>query len=252
MFISSPVNNGLVPFFFDPLLRESRLRHGIFYRQGGVSPAPFDSLNVGPAVGDAPENVVENRLRIRQALGFVSLVGARQVHGEQVAVVSKDPGADLDGVDALVTDTPGIGLMIQQADCQAVLLYDPTRPAVGIVHSGWRGSVANIIAQTVAVMRATFGSEPGEMVAAVSPSLGPCCGEFVNYDKELPDPFHAFEVTENHFDFWAISRWQLESVGIRPERISMAGVCTVCDSRFFSYRRENVTGRNASVIGLRV
>ena len=249
VFVSSS-HGGLAPFCFDALSQEAGLCHGVFHRHGGVSPAPCDSLNVGLAVGDAPELVVENRQRIRQTLSLSSLVGARQVHGDQVAIVQKDPGRDIDGVDALVSDVVGIGLMIQQADCQAVLLYDPTRSVVGIAHSGWRGSVANIIAKTVAVMRDAFGSDPGGMYAAVSPSLGPCCGEFVNHHQELPDYFRSFQVKKNYFDFWAISRHQLEGTGIRPERISIAGLCTVCDSRFFSYRRDKCTGRNGSVIGL--
>ncbi len=244
-------NDGPQPFYFDALSRAERLSHGVFHRQGGSSPAPWDSLNVGLAVGDDAELVAENRRRIKQALGLSALVGARQVHGDRVAVITGDSGVDIDGVDALVTDVPGIGLMIQQADCQAVLIYDPLRPAVGIAHSGWRGSVANIIQRTVAAMGEAYGSDPGAMYAAVSPSLGPCCGEFVNHRAELPEAFRAFQVQSNHFDFWAISRWQLAAAGIRPARICVAGVCTVCDPRFFSYRRDNVTGRNASVIGLR-
>ena len=251
MFIPSYSNNGLAPFCFNAFSQEASLCHGVFHRQGGVSSSPWDSLNVGLAVGDEVEQVVENRQRIRQSLAFSSLVAARQVHGDRVAVIKKDPGGDIDGVDALVTDVVGIGLMIQQADCQAVLLFDPVQQAVGIAHSGWQGSVANIIAKTVATMGESFGSDPCEMFAAVSPSLGPCCGEFVNHQRELPDSFRSFQVKKNHFDFWAISRFQLEATGIRPERISVAEVCTVCDTRFFSYRRDKVTGRNASVIGLK-
>ncbi len=250
VFISS-AHSGLAPFFFDAFSQEEGLGHGIFHRLGGVSPVPWDSLNVGLAVGDDANLVAENRQRIRRTFSFSALVAAHQVHGDQVAVVKEDPGVDINGVDALVSEVRGIGLMIQQADCQAVLLYDPSRPAVGIAHSGWRGSVANIIGKTVAVMGAEFGSDPAGMLAAVSPSLGPCCGEFVNHRKELPEACQAFQVRPNHFDFWAISRYQLEEAGILAERISIAGLCTVCDSRFFSYRREKNTGRNASVIGLR-
>ena len=251
MFILSHNDTGPALFCFESLSQQSPVCHGVFSRHGGVSPAPCDSLNVGLAVGDAEELVLVNRQRIKGTLGFSSLVGACQVHGDQVAVVTEDIGRDIEGVDALVSDVPGIGLMIQQADCQAVLLYDPARPAVGIVHSGWRGSVANIIGKTVAVMQKTFGSDPGGMYAAVSPSLGPCCGEFVNHHQELPDSFRSFQEQDNHFDFWAVSCGQLQEAGIRTERISVAGLCTVCDPRFFSYRRDKITGRNASVIGLR-
>jgi len=248
--IQAPHTNGLSPLQF-PILAEPRLAHGVFHRHGGASPAPWDSLNVGLAVGDAPERVAGNRRHIRRALGLAALAAARQVHGDGVAVLHEAPAGELDGIDAMVTDVPGLGLMIQQADCQAVLFFDPVNRAVGIAHSGWRGSVANIIAKTVATMSASYGTDPGKLRAAVSPSLGPCCGEFVNHRRELPDSFRAFEVRPDHFDFWAVSRHQLGQAGVRDENITVAGVCTVCDRRFFSYRRDGTTGRNGSVIGLR-
>lgn len=251
MFKSTDSYNGLVPFSFDSLSTITSLCHGFFNRDGGVSSAPWDSLNVGLMVGDAEEMVKKNRRLIKDALLLNSLVGAKQIHGDQVAVVHRDPGRDIDGVDALITDVAGLGLMIQQADCQAVMLYDPQRPAVGIAHSGWRGSVANIIAKTVVAMQSAYGSDPASMYAAVSPSLGPCCGEFVNHQDELPEDFQRYQVKENHFDFWAISHAQLVETGLLPHRISVARICTVCDPRFFSYRRDKVTGRNASVIGLK-
>lgn len=146
--------------------------------------------------------------------------------------------------------------MIQQADCQAVLLHDPIHRAIAAIHCGWRGSVAGIIEKTVARMQGCFGSEPAFLQAAVSPSLGPCCGEFVNYEAELPQAFQRFQVRENYFDFWEISRWQLQECGVKAASIAVAGQCTVCSSDYFSYRRacrENSgrTGRNCSVIVLR-
>ena len=223
-----------------------------FSRHGGASEPPYHSRNVGLHVGDDEARVLRNRGLIREELGLERLVSARQVHGESVLVVEAMPEADVEhaGHDALMTNIPGIGLMIQQADCQAVMLYDPEHGAVANIHSGWRGSVANIIAKTVAAMTAAYGTRPASLFAAISPSLGPCCGEFVNYRQELPEPFHGYQTHPNHFDFWAISRDQLRDSGVRGEQIEIAGSCTACGGDYFSYRRDGVTGRFASVIGI--
>jgi YfiH family protein len=223
-----------------------------FSRHGGASEPPYHSCNVGLHVGDDEARVLRNRALIKEELGLVRLVSAKQVHGESILNVDWLPAADEEhaGYDALMTNIPGLGLMIQQADCQAVMLYDPEHRAVANIHSGWRGSVANIIAKTVAAMIAAYGTRPASLFAAISPSLGPCCGEFVNYRQELPLAFHGYQTQPNHFDFWAISRDQLCDTGVRNEQIEIAGNCTVCDGNYFSYRRDKVTGRFASVIGM--
>lgn len=223
-----------------------------FSRHGGVSEAPYHSRNVGLQVGDDEARVLQNRAVIREELGLSRLVSARQVHGDSVLVVDCLPEADVEhaGYDALMTNIPGLGLMIQQADCQAVMLYDPEHAAVANIHAGWLGSVANIIAKTVAAMTAVYGTRPTSLFAAISPSLGPCCGEFVNYRQELPEAFHGYQFRPNHFDFWAISKDQLRDCGVRSEQIEISGKCTVCEGDYFSYRRDGITGRFASVIGL--
>ena len=223
-----------------------------FSRHGGASEAPYHSRNVGLHVGDDEALVLQNRAWIKEELGLAWLVSAKQVHGDSILNVDWLPGADEEHADhdALMTNIPELGLMIQQADCQAVMLYDPEHRAVANIHSGWRGSVANIIAKTVAAMIAAYGTKPANLFAAISPSLGPCCGEFVNYRQELPPAFHGYQTQPNHFDFWAISRDQLRDTGVRSEQIEIAGRCTVCDGNYFSYRRDKVTGRFASVIGI--
>ncbi|MFH1021100.1 MAG: peptidoglycan editing factor PgeF [Pseudomonadota bacterium] len=223
-----------------------------FSRHGGTSGPPYHSRNVGLHVGDDEARILQNRASIKEALGLARLVSAKQVHGNSILNVDWLPDADVEhaGHDALMTNIPGVGLMIQQADCQAVMLYDPEHGAVANIHSGWRGSVLNIIGQTVATMTAAYGTRPASLFAAISPSLGPCCGEFVNYQHELPPALHGYQTQPNYFDFWAISRDQLRDSGVRIEQIEIAGRCTVCDGDYFSYRREGVTGRFASVIGI--
>ncbi|MBU0485712.1 MAG: peptidoglycan editing factor PgeF [Proteobacteria bacterium] len=234
-----------------PSLSFPGLSHGVFTRHGGVSDQPFHSLNIGYHVGDEPDNIVENRALIKQALGLKTMISAKQVHGDRVLVVTAQPDDDyeVDGYDALVTNCC-TGLMVQQADCQAVMLFDPVQRVAGIVHSGWRGSVTDIIGKTVKTMFQAFGSRASDLCAAISPSLGPCCGEFVNFREELPASMHDYQVRDDYFDFWSISRDQLQTAGVGADRIEIAGNCTVCDEDFFSYRRDRQTGRFASVIGL--
>lgn len=227
------------------------LVHGFFNRHGGVSQGDFSSLNVSYGVGDEDPAVLENRGRLKKSLGIQTLVSARQVHGSRVLVVDSEPRADIeaDGYDALVTDQQ-VALMIQQADCQAVIFHDPVHRVIGAAHAGWRGSVENIIGRTVGAMADKFGSSPADLQAAVSPSLGPCCAEFVNYRQELPDWMHGFQAAPNHFDFWEISRRQLNDAGLSAGNVFTAGICTRCNADYFSFRRSRVTGRSATIIGL--
>ncbi len=160
-----------------------------------------------------------------------------------------DEDIEAEGYDAFVTEQP-VGLMIQQADCQAVIFHDPVKRVIGAAHVGWRGSVAGMIGETVRTMTDNFDSDPADLLAAVSPSLGPCCGEFVNYRQEFPEWMHRFQVRPDHFDFWEISRMQLQEAGVAATNITVAGVCTCCSNDYFSYRRLRGTGRCATIIGL--
>ncbi len=162
--------------------------HGFFTRQGGVSTGAYDSLNVSLAVGDRREAVAENLGRMRQALGLAELASAAQVHGGRAAVITSPDQAlvaDIPEVDILVTTVPGLGLLIKQADCQAVMFYDPVNRVVANVHCGWRGQVDNILGETVGLLQSRFGTRPSDLYAAVGPSLGPCCAEFKNFRREI-------------------------------------------------------------------
>jgi hypothetical protein len=227
------------------------LGHGFSNRHGGVSSGAFASLNVSFGVGDDREAVRENRARLKRALGFKTMMSARQVHGNKVLVTDREPTEDFeaDGYDVLITDQP-TALLIQQADCQAVIFHDPVRQVVGAAHVGWRGSVLGVIGATVRAMADNFASDPADLRAAISPSLGPCCAEFVNYQRELPAWMHDFRVRPDYFDFWAISRAQLQEAGLLPANINTVGICTRCSPDHFSYRRSRITGRAGTVIGL--
>jgi hypothetical protein len=152
----------------------------------------------------------------------------------------------------MVTSLPKRTLVIQVADCQAVMMYDPNRQVVANVHVGWRGSIQNILARTLRVLEQRFGCQAGHLVVGIGPSLGPCCAEFVNYQTEIPRRFWAYKDDSHHFDFWAISFDQLVEAGVRPENIANSRMCTKCNPDiFFSYRGQGRTGRFAALIGLK-
>lgn len=228
-----------------------------FSRRGGVSSGVFSSLNVSFGTGDRAENIECNRRRIKQEMGIERLLSGVQVHGSRIHVDDGRETADIeaDGCDGLITDIPGTGLMIQQADCQAVLLYDQAHQAIGAAHCGWRGSVANIIGAIVGEMVHHYGTRPSLLQAYISPSLGPCCAEFVNYRSELPESFYRFQAESRYFDFWRISAMQLMQAGVMEDAIHLPDTCTSCSDDYFSYRRavrsgNPVCGRHASVICL--
>jgi YfiH family protein len=252
-------SNGIARLRFPNLMAFSELQHAVFSRRNGCSRGPYRSLNTSLSVGDDPTVVMRNRGLIRESLAAPELVFLRQVHGRRVVVVGQPPASRKDGAkpepaegDALVTDRPGRFLTIQVADCQPVLLYDPTKKALANVHSGWRGSLQNVLGAALAALAAHFGTCPRDVVAGVGPSLGPCCAEFVNYRREIPRPYWSYKNSADHFDFWALSRDQLLDAGVPAENLHVSGLCTRCNTdMFFSYRGEGVTGRFAVVAGLK-
>jgi polyphenol oxidase len=228
--------------------------HGFFTRQGGISTGTYASLNVSPAVGDQPGLAIINQRLLQEALGLAGLASATQVHGGHAAVITAAAQArteDIPDVDILVTTVIGLGLLIKQADCQAVMLYDPANRVAANVHCGWRGQINNILADAVALLRNRFGSRPQDLYAAIGPSLGPCCAEFINFRQEFPAALWSYQVRPTYFDLWRLSRDQLVAAGLTPERVDVAGLCTRCGvADFFSYRRNRITGRQGAVIAL--
>jgi len=273
--------NGVSFLEFRKFSSFSGIRHGIFTRKSGTSIGPYRSLNVSFGVGDEDRNVIANRTIISQCINEKDLVFLNQVHGNRTIVFAKnrnsykvfDNGSVFDSEyseilpkpidnfhpeferrlegDAMVTNIPQKFLVMQVADCQSVLIWDPVQQVVANVHSGWRGSIGNIIGQTLQVMEKSFGCRALDIVAGVGPSLGPCCAEFVNYEKEIPKMYWKYRDNNNHFDFWAISCDQFSKAGVPTENVELSRLCTKCDSkRFFSYRKEGTTGRFAALIGL--
>ncbi|MBI5062409.1 MAG: laccase domain-containing protein [Desulfatitalea sp.] len=235
------------------------LWHGVFPRYALDESGRRRSFNLG-LNGTAPEpQVWRNRQQMLTAGGGRQAVFARQVHGADVALwerperLERSPaeGHYLSG-DALVTDVPGAALVIQTADCQSVVLADPMRRVVANVHSGWRGSIQNVVGQTVGVMVARYGCRAEDIVGGIGPSLGPCCAEFVNYHQEIPGRYWSYRRPGDLFDFWRLSVDQLAAAGVPRERIEVSGICTRCNPHlFYSYRGEGkAAGRFAAMVVL--
>ena len=245
--------SGIRVYRFPGLASFPELVHGVFTRQGGVSSGPYHSLNVSRAVGDLPGHVEANRRRVQQALGLDALANASQVHGVDAMIAggAPEPPGKTAEADILITARPGLGLLIKQADCQAVMFYDPEHRVVAHAHCGWRGQMAGILAATVSHLASHFDSRAEALHAAVGPGLGPCCAEFRNYRQELPPEVWKYQVRPNYFDLWQLSFDQLKAAGLQPGNIEVAGLCTRCRAEeFFSYRRDGTTGRQAAVIAL--
>lgn len=251
--------NGATYYQFDNLARFSTIDHGIFTRNTGHSRPPFASLNISYGIGDEEKTVDRNRDIIAGIMGAAEMTYLNQVHGCDIAVLDRHwqpiynpANPEPITADAAMTDRPGNYLSIQVADCQSVLMYEPARQVVANVHSGWRGSIGNIIGRAVEAMEQNFACRPDLIRAGIGPSLGPCCAEFIHYRTEIPKAFWHYKDSDDHFDFWALSIDQLLNAGVLKENIEASHMCTRCRTdEFFSYRAERTTGRFAAVIGLK-
>jgi hypothetical protein len=256
----------LDPLTFDHLSAFDGVVHGVFSKVGGYSKGPFLGLNVGLNTGDDPDIVGRNRELMMSSMGLTRGLFLHQDHGTDIAVIKSEKDAadrvwkgqgaapsEIYRADAAVTNLKGLGLAIQVADCQAVVLYDPEKAVVANVHSGWRGSVADIIGNCVDTMVTQFGCSPATIRAGIAPSLGPCCAQFINFKREIPEKLWQYKEKERpYFDFWKISRDQLGAHGVLDEHIETMGLCTRCRTDlFYSFRANKVTGRFAAVIALK-
>ncbi len=172
-----------------------------------------------------------------EALGMGRPPRTVQAHSDVILEVDHLPDGLLPDSDGFITQSKDLLLMVKIADCQGVILYDPEHEAVGVVHSGWKGSVQNIIGKAVQKMKRQCQSDPKKLLVGISPSLGPCCAEFSDPKNELPAFCHPFILKNNHVDFWSLSQKQLVDEGVSQLNVEVAGVCTKCGSGYFSHRR---------------
>lgn len=236
-------------------------RHGFTTRAGGVSAAPFHSLNLGMKWGDAAGNVIENRRRVLVASGARAIHLARQVHG--ATVLSVGAGDDPDRIarqeaDGLCTDARGLAVGVYVADCVPVLIADARTGACAAVHAGWRGTLAGVLPAAVRALAAHYGARPADLSVALGPSIAPCCFEVgpevaARFAAAWPGAGLVIDHSPRnpHVDLRLALRLQLDAAGVGDPSIDSPPTCTVCDpaGRFYSYRRDKgITGQHMAFI----
>jgi len=256
------------------ILRDSGgIAHAFSTRQGGVSRGPYATLNLGASVGDDPQAVEENRRRFFGTFHLrpSQVVRVKQVHGDGVLRVDESlvsrrgfPRLLLDEgyeYDALITNLPGMALVVTTADCLPILIHDPVRGGVAAVHAGWRSTAKRIAARAIEAMAAAYGTDPGDCRVAMGPGIRGCCYEVdtvVTEAVRAASPTwaeHAVATRPGHvrLDLPGVNRAILESAGVRRGHIEDVALCTACRTDlFFSHRAEKPrTGRMMNLILLR-
>lgn len=264
-------DHGGVVYHTSSILDSSSLVHGFSTRLGGVSKGHFASLNFqknGPEP-DNWENVLENYRRFCEALGtdVRGVVRSKQVHRDTVRhVTAADRGKGLFAArdytaDALVTNEPGLDLMVFSADCIILLLCDMATRSIGAVHAGWRGTALDLPAKAVGAMGRLFGAKPENIRVAVGPGIGPCC--FETHD-DVPDAMRgAFGGGAEAYirprgakwtvDLKGVNAWRLREAGVRPEHIDICSACTACQTDLYWSHRVagSKRGLQGALIGLK-
>ena len=252
--------SGDLRFFTFDLFDQYGLVHGFFTRHGGVSPSPWDSLNLGGTVGDVRENVVENRKRIFDVMGrsVSSIFDCWQVHGTDVICTEAPRPLDEPHLkaDAILTDRPEITLFMRFADCVPILLFDPVRSVTGMVHAGWRGTLDGVVVKAVERMQSQYGSHPADILAGIGPSVcvdhyevGP---EVIEATRKSFGSDFGLVLKPNHqathLDLWKANQILLERGGVH--QIETAGICTFAQKEdWFSHRGDQgKTGRFGAIL----
>jgi purine-nucleoside/S-methyl-5'-thioadenosine phosphorylase / adenosine deaminase len=235
-------------------------------REGGCSPPPYDSLNLAYHTGDDPANVLLNRRAVATRLGIPAedFIYLEQVHGLRVGrAVSADTGIpprefhpDFAASDGAFSTEAGLVLAVLTADCVPLALTSPYNRVALMLHAGWRGTLEDIVAAGLDILQNELGVRSSECAAVMGPAVGPCC---YGVDKGRAAVFVerygegsgvVMEEKGYHLDLKRANRLNLLRAGVADERIWEVGGCTCCDRRYFSYRRDGVTGRQGSFIYL--
>ena len=240
-----------VPFLTFPLLEDTQIvSHGFSTRLGGVSTGNCASMNISTYRGDQPEAVEENKRRIASAIGVKPehMVYAQQTHTTNVAVVTAaDRGKSIPKTDGMITDDPGVCLVTFYADCVPLYFVDPVKKAIGLSHSGWRGTVNKMANVTIAEMKKAFGTNPKDLVAAIGPSICQECYEVSKdvieqfqkkFDKRYWDElFYQKENGKFQLNLWKANEYNLMEAGVLRERMAVTNLCTCCNPEIlFSHR----------------
>ena len=249
-----------VPYIqFKNLSATGIVKHGFSTRKGGVSTGIFSSMNLNFKRRDDPDAVLENYRRMAAALNMrvEDMVLSDQTHTTNVRVITEEDRGkgilrpqDYSDVDGMITNVPGIVLVTSYADCVPLYFVDPVRKAIGLSHSGWKGTVGHIGQKTVWKMHEVYGSEPKDIVAAIGPSICQSCYEV---SEDVAEAFRAnFTADEAadilldkgngkyQLDLWKANWYVLTDAGILPEHLSVTDLCTACHpDLLWSHRKTN-------------
>lgn len=246
-----------VPYLAYPLLEKTGVvRHGFSTRLGGVSTGHCATMNISTTRGDDPAAVEENRSRIAKAIGVraENMTYTNQTHTTNVAVVeAKDRGKRFMETDGMVTNVPEICLVTFYADCVPLFFVDPVHRAIGLSHSGWRGTVGKMGKVTVERMRKEYGTDPAQVVAAIGPSICQDCYEVSedviekfreNFDKALwPELFYEKADGKYQLNLWRANQAVLAEAGVPRENIAVTNLCTHCNPDILFSHRSTGTAR---------
>lgn len=242
-------------FIMSPLLKGQRIK-GIFTtRHGGVSPPPFDTLNLGPNVGDKAINVETNLERVLHAAAIPFPHQARQAHGSRILLCQGHGMWHEEDADALVVREKNTAIAVRWADCLPILLADATAGVLAAVHAGWRGT-RRCIAMKVVEAMIRLGAQAHRILASLGPHIGPCCfrvnGEIAeSLASSVEKGESCIFAGEGLFaDLAEINRLQLLAMGVATENIEVISSCTACTPcDYFSHRREQgYTGRHLAIV----
>ena len=243
-----------IPFTFPGI---DGVRCAFQTRTGGCSNGIYSEGNISYTVGDDPLVVSDNRINLAASLELPYLAEVHQVHGDVLVFEPEAVALDRSSVppampegDGLATTRPNLGLVIKTADCQPVLVAHRDGRHIAALHVGWRGNRIAFIQSAIAAFCKQYALRPEDLSAVRGPSLGPGRSEFVNFDAEWGADFAQwFDPSRKLMNLWELTRAQLQEAGLRRERIFSLDLCTwSLPEKFFSYRREHVCGRQASVI----
>lgn len=245
---------------------------GFSTRSSGYSSGVYSSLNLALHVGDKEQDVIANRKKLTEIIGFSydAWTCAEQVHGNDIEIITAEKRGRgrftledaIPNVDGILTNNPDILLTSFYADCVPLYFFDPVKKVIGLAHAGWKGTVLKIGEKMIETMNHSFGSNLDDIKVAIGPSIGQCCYE-VNDQVIAPlnsainfIPEEAIIYKENvHYDLdlKKINEQIIKKAGILPKNIEISSLCTSCNPDiFYSYRKEHgKTGRMASWIGLR-
>jgi YfiH family protein len=233
---------------YDLLSDCPNVKHGTFLRSGGHSSGDYSGLNLAYGIGDREQDVANNIETLKEALDLKKVYWADQEHCSNIHHLNPLSPQKSSHCDAFITNTLNHAAMIKHADCQASIFYDPIHHAIANIHSGWRGSVLNIYSHVLKAMNQRYGTKASDVLACISPSLGPNAAQFKNYKNELPEYFWDFKSHNDKFDFWAITEKQLQDCGVLSHHIEIAKICTYENTKdCYSFRRNKITGRHGTI-----